>query len=149
MNKDLGWLKEVVAAALALGIVAFTLWAMYTMFMANAEIKDGQWQHMSSVLQVAIGLAGTVTGYYFGRIPAEKAAQAATKALNESQTRVAQAETNETRIRSQVELLRKKYGTPVGGTPLGGAAAAAAGGAAAADADALRAQIALELQSIV
>lgn len=105
-------IKEYVAATLALAIVGFMIYTMHVMFTADPKVTNEQWQHMSSILQVAVGLAGTVTGYYFGRIPAEKAA-----------TTAQQATANEARIRGQVEQLRKQFATPIGGTPTGGAGA--------------------------
>jgi len=62
---------------------------MYSIFLdagdASAAATEVAKRH-SSILQAAIGLAGVVTGYYFGRIPAEKGAQAAQQAASTAQT---------------------------------------------------------------
>lgn len=105
-------LKEWVAAALAFGIVGFTLWAGYSVFSASAAQTTA---NMSSVLQTAIGLAGTVTGYYFGRIPAEKATQQANESAGQANAAALDARSEEARVRAQVATVSKMFRTPVGG----------------------------------
>jgi hypothetical protein len=67
-------LKEAVTAILGVALVAATITlAVWTAFLAG----DTRMQDMKDVLQVMVGLAGVVLGYYFGRIPADaRAAQA-------------------------------------------------------------------------
>lgn len=139
---DGSWLKETVAALIALAIVGCTLSVMHAMFGGGAKIEDGRWQQLSSILQVAVGLAGTVTGYYFGRIPAEKAAQQAAQARDQSAAAAQTAASNEARIRGQVDQLKRRFGTPIGGAPMGG------GGNPAEEAEAMRRRIADELEHI-
>ena len=76
------------------------------------DVDSTLWQHQSAILQTAVGLAGTVPGYYFGRIPAERAAATAQHAANAARWSLVstsalgqQAMTNENRIRSQVSDL--------------------------------------------
>lgn len=140
------WLKEVVAAALSVVIVGFTMYFMWKMFEAPDNIGANIWQHQSAILQVAVGFAGTITGYYFGRIPAERAAASAQQAATSAQQSLVntsaaaqQAATNENRIRTQVSDLRKQMST---NTPLGG-------GAASLDAAAFRTQVAERLDQIL
>lgn len=118
--------KEFVAALLALAIVGVTVIFMLKMFGAPADVSDALWQHQSAMLQAALGLAGTVTGYYYGRIPAERAAANAQQAANNAQQNLAgatavaqQAQSSEQRIRDRVNDLRRQIST----TPLGGGAA--------------------------
>ncbi len=140
------WLKEVVAAALSAVIVGFTMYFMWKMFEAPDDIGENIWQHQSAILQVAVGFAGTITGYYFGRIPAERAAATAQQAANSAQQSLVntsaaaqQAAANEKRIRTQVSDLRSQMSTS---TPLGG-------GAASLDAAAFRTQVAERLDQIL
>jgi hypothetical protein len=115
--------KEVIAALLAFAIVGVTVIFLMKMFWAPADVSDALWQHQSAMLQAALGLAGTVTGYYYGRIPAERAAANAHQAANNAQQNLAgttavahQAQTSEQRIRDRVNDLRRQIST----TPLGG-----------------------------
>ena len=68
-------LKEAVSAVLALAIVGFTVYfALRTVDLAGDSPKAAD---TKDVLQVMVGLAGVVLGYYFGRVPADaRAAQA-------------------------------------------------------------------------
>jgi len=121
----LNYWKEAVASILSIVIVGVTLNFLWRMFAAPADISEALWQHQSAILQVAISLAGTVTGYYFGRIPAERAATSAQQAANSAQQNLAnttavaqQAQTSEQRIRDRVNDLRRQ----ISSTPLGGGA---------------------------
>ena len=72
--------KEIVAAILGLLLVA------YTLVIANHSItltgNEAEITHAKDVLQLMLGLAGVVVGYYFGRVPADaRAAQANKKAM--------------------------------------------------------------------
>lgn len=104
--------KEWVAALLSFAIVGFTLYFLYTMF-GTPEVKNEQWERQSAMLQIAVSFAGAVIGYYFGRLPAEKAAAAAQQSAN-------QASVKEGRIRAQVAEVRRQVSTT---TPTGGGAA--------------------------
>lgn len=115
-------LKEVVGSLLSIAIMTFTLGFMAIMFLASATVEDKLWQHQTSILAMALSLAGTVTGYYFGRLPAERAASAAQQALTSAQqnlggaTAIAQqASANASSIRAQVGTLHAQISTPLGG----------------------------------
>jgi hypothetical protein len=110
-------LKEYVAALLSIAIVAVTLVLLWRLFKAGDS-----WEQQSSIVQLVVGFTGTVTGYYFGRIPAERAATNAQQAANTanqsllSTAAVAQqTAANEQRIRSQVAEVRRQLSTPLGG----------------------------------
>jgi len=69
------WLKEGVAAFLAVSIILATLFFLAPSLTANpADSTSAQ-----AVFAVLGGWGGVVIGYYFGRIPAEKAADKAEK----------------------------------------------------------------------
>ena len=96
------WLKEIVAAVLALAIAGSALWMLIGTYNAAAqpivvdervldeaqrplleaqerarlEQRSGQ----KDIMLVAIGLFGSVLGYYFGRVPAEHRAERAESA---------------------------------------------------------------------
>ena len=107
-------LKEYITAALSIAIVGFTLYVMWQMFGGGSEIAEGKWKQQSTILQLAIALAGTVTGYYYGRIPAERAASAAQQSAAKSNALAEMAAANESRIRNQVADLRRQVATPTG-----------------------------------
>jgi hypothetical protein len=111
------WIKEGFSALLSLGIVLFTLWSMWQMFEQPADVTQVVWEHQSSILQIAVGLMGTVTGYYFGRIPAERAAATAQKAANDATAAGQQALDDNKRMRTLVGDLHQEVSP---GTPLGG-----------------------------
>jgi hypothetical protein len=70
--------KEVVTSLLGLAIVGFALYvaAVTLGFAGDTKIGDSK-----EVLQLVLGLAGVVLGYYFGRVPADaRAAQSQERA---------------------------------------------------------------------
>jgi hypothetical protein len=92
----LHWLKEWVTAILGVAIVGVTLWLLAATFFAvqirtvtaadvadpalNAAIQRAHQdavEERQTVLAIAIGLVGVVTGYFFGRVPVELRARAA------------------------------------------------------------------------
>ncbi len=74
-------LKELVAAAIALVIAGLTLWILYDLYgyasLSNAD--SNIFSRKKDVLGLVLALMGTVTGYYLGRAPAERQADAARK----------------------------------------------------------------------
>lgn len=109
--KERSELKEWVAAILSFAIVGLTLYVLFTMFDAPDMAKE-QWERKSAMMQIAVSFTGAVIGYYFGRLPAEKAAAAAQQNAN-------QATANEGRIRAKVAEVRRQISTM---TPIGGGA---------------------------
>jgi hypothetical protein len=84
-------LREVVSALLtaAIAIAAmYMLWRTFGVAGAPIPLVDGKpnptladaYQRQKDILLIAMGLLGTVTGYYFGRVPAERGADAARQA---------------------------------------------------------------------
>jgi hypothetical protein len=64
-------LKEITSTTVALSIVGVTLFAFWYAF--THTVSDVQ----KDLLGPAMSLLGTVTGYYFGRVPSEKRAESA------------------------------------------------------------------------
>jgi len=67
-----GFVRELSVTVISAAIAGVTLYMLVKCFWSAAS---GTAQ--KDILSLALGLFGTVTGYYFGRIPAEKAADAA------------------------------------------------------------------------
>jgi hypothetical protein len=104
-NRDwkMQWLRELVTASLAVAIVGVTLWLLVAHFysvtprtvaaedIANPALAVARqlaaqqaFEDRQTVLGVAIGLIGVVTGYFFGRVPVEsKSSEAAASATTE------------------------------------------------------------------
>jgi len=118
-------LKELVAAALSLAIVGFTIYLMNSIFVGGKPPDAAQ----MAILQSITGLAGTATGYYFGRIPAEKSAKIAQDTVATAQgiiansaasaaasgAEAAKTASDNQRIINQINALRGDLGTPTGG----------------------------------
>jgi hypothetical protein len=89
-------IKESVAALIGLGLVGFTgVLAYRTASLAGnpAKLADSK-----DVLQLMLGLAGVVLGYYFGRVPAEARA-------TQAQAQAAEATQHAQRVRDKGEEL--------------------------------------------
>lgn len=81
-------LKEWVAALIAAAIIGFTIFGLLQVFNSTSNATENQ----KYVLGIAVALAGTVTGYYFGRVPAEKRAETAER--SEKEARNSKADTD-------------------------------------------------------
>lgn len=112
-------LKEIVSAVLALVLVGFAIWLMYFISTLNdGEGEGAKYQRLSGLLQVAVGLAGTATGYYFGRVPAEKNAATAQHNANDAQKNAVAAAQNAASASQQLRDVRRVLTskTPTGGS---------------------------------
>lgn len=79
-------LRESVPAAIALAILVVALW----MLVRVHQLPKGElevYHREKDILLLALGFLGTVTGYYFGRVPAERHADAARDAAKSAQAR--------------------------------------------------------------
>jgi hypothetical protein len=87
-------LRECVTAAISLLIVLLALFFLWDAYYA---VKTGAntFAELKDVLTPALGLLGTVIGYYFGRLPAERHADTARDAANAAHER-------ELKVRQQV-----------------------------------------------
>jgi len=80
-----GLVRESSVTALSAAIAIVTLYMLVLCFWHGGNTLKDQvavdtFNRQKDILALALGLFGTVTGYYFGRIPAEKAADAAKRA---------------------------------------------------------------------
>jgi len=91
MNNTVTILKEIVSAVLALALVGTAIWLMVESFSLDPKMTADEFQRRSGVLQIAVGLAGTAVGYYFGRVPAEKSADAARQSESEARKELVDA----------------------------------------------------------
>jgi hypothetical protein len=69
--------REAVTALLALAIAFVALWLLYDVHGVLKTGKPDNYDQHKEVLLLALGLLGTVIGYYFGRVPAERHADTA------------------------------------------------------------------------
>jgi hypothetical protein len=90
--------REVITGVISIAIAGLALWMLYDTY-ATSKITTTAQQEVFSrqkdILLLGITLLGTVTGYYLGRVPAEKQADVARDAA-------AQAIKNESRIKETV-----------------------------------------------
>ena len=78
--KEFCWgvlVREISVTTLSAAIAGVTLYMLVKCF---SGAGGNAFTSQKDILSIAMGLFGTVTGYYFGRIPAEKAADAAKSA---------------------------------------------------------------------
>ncbi len=97
--------REIVAGAIGVGILIVSLVMVFRTynFVSQAFPKDAQqffqdaYVRQKEMVQLALGLLGTVTGYYLGRIPAENAAKRANNEATQAKRKgsdIAQAAQN-------------------------------------------------------
>ena len=121
--------KEIVTAAIALAIVATLIALLWWGFNKGDKLEDNQ----KYIIGIALSLAGTVTGYYFGRVPAEKRAETAERAENVAKDGKAKAD-------AQVADAKRTLENVLSGPPASPAlkAQAASGDSALLELEALR-----------
>ncbi len=105
--------KEAVTAIIALAIV-LTLVGMLIAGFAYGINDNGKY-----LIGLALSLAGTVTGYYFGRVPAEARANTAERAADDAKKGQAQAQ-------AKVDDVKKTLDRILPGPPGGGGGGLAA-----------------------
>jgi hypothetical protein len=88
-------LREIVTALIGLAIVSLALFFLWDFYYAKVSADTSAQQ--KEVVHAALGLLGIVTGYYFGRVPAERHADTARDAANAAQER-------ELKVRQQVRV---------------------------------------------
>lgn len=133
-DPQITWLKELITAFLGLAIAAIALWMLIGTYVTASErpeltagdlenralydarerVRLEQRSGQKDVMLVAIGLFGSVIGYYFGRVPAEKRADRAESAAQQAQATVTDAVTNasvaEERAAGEKQLRRAAEG---------------------------------------
>ena len=70
-----------------MAIMLIFLWHAFWSTGGTTELSDDQ----KYLLGIALSLAGTVTGYYFGRVPAEKRAESAEKSEKAAKNEAAES----------------------------------------------------------
>jgi hypothetical protein len=88
-RQDVGQLiREIVTAVISIVIAMLALWMLCKTFyfasQAGAEFDEKAFSREKDILLLALGFLGTVTGYYLGRVPAEKQADAARDAADKA-----------------------------------------------------------------
>lgn len=91
--------REAIAALLSGAILVTTTWAFMRTFESGSLIFAGDsalaareaYERQKDLLMLALGLLGTVTGYYLGRVPAELRASAAQSAAERARAELASA----------------------------------------------------------
>jgi hypothetical protein len=71
--------REVIAGLLSIAIAAVSFWMLLDTYFATEQSRfiADEFSRKKDMLSIGLGLLGTVIGYYFGRVPAEKQADAA------------------------------------------------------------------------
>jgi hypothetical protein len=102
-------LRECIQLAISLPIVVLALVFLWHTFFA---VKSGtNYAELKEVLALALGLMGTVMGYYFGRVPAERHADTArdfASAAHERELKVRQ------RVHAGLADIQEKHSRGVG-----------------------------------
>lgn len=91
--------REAIAALLSGAILVTTTWAFMRTFESGSLIFAGDsalaareaYERQKDLLMLALGLLGTVTGYYLGRVPAELRAGVAQSAAERARAELASA----------------------------------------------------------
>lgn len=102
-------LRELVAALISLGIAGLALWMLWDVYAIGKgeHIVADAFQRQKDALMLALGFFGTVTGYYLGRVPAERqadAARAAARTAENSERNVKQ------RVRAGLANIQQQQG---------------------------------------
>ena len=120
----LQWFREIVTAVIALTIVALASWSIVATFctakyptwknqpapdVVKAELdgRDKAFGREKDVLLYVLGLMGTVTGYFFGRVPAESHADKAEEAAGKAQNNADEARQSEAKAIADKSLIKQ------------------------------------------
>jgi hypothetical protein len=93
--------KEVVTAVIALAIVTTMIALLWWGFYMGKDLEENQ----KYIIGIVLSLAGTVTGYYFGRVPAEKRADTAERAENDAKDRKAKSDAKVNDVKQTLEKI--------------------------------------------
>ncbi|TNC14104.1 hypothetical protein FF100_07920 [Methylobacterium terricola] len=97
-------IKELMAAFLTFGIGIVSLFILFRTFsyLDTEKFDAAIFNQKKDIMAVALGLLGTATGYYLGRVPAEKQADASRREANAATASAAQAVQNKQQVKSAV-----------------------------------------------
>lgn len=123
-------LREIVTALLSLAIAVACLYILLKTFntavgsaykLPDEQTKLDAYNRMKDVLLLALGFLGTVTGYYLGRVPAERQADAARNQADAARDAQKKAEHSEQQTRQNVRAdlvdIKRQSGAAGGATP--------------------------------
>jgi len=102
--------KEIVTAVLGLMLVGWTVYLTHRTFNYvgdPAKVADAK-----DVLMLALGLAGVVVGYYFGRVPADMHATQAQQQANAASTHAEQMRGQAQQTAEQIDQLLDNIPAP-------------------------------------
>lgn len=97
--------KEYVTAIFGLLILACTLYLAIRTFNYAGETKITD---AKDILQVLLGVAGVVVGYYFGRVPADARATQAQKQANAATAQTEQISAHNLAMSDEIDVVMKK-----------------------------------------
>ena len=92
-------LREVTTTVIAMVILAVSIYMMLKTF-AGA---GGNFEQMKDIMLYALPILGTVMGYYFGRVPAERRAEASEKESQQAQVTAQNATAQALQTQQQAE----------------------------------------------
>lgn len=99
-------LQDVMSASLAGLIAAVTLILLCYCFWGASAVSADHFKNEKDILALALGLLGTVTGYYFGRTPAEHQAQQATRAADSAQVNAQASQQSADKAHQKADAIR-------------------------------------------
>ena len=102
-------LREGISAFISLAIVAVSLWLLVDTYHAgkvfggdDEKVRLDAFARQKDLLLYALGLLGTVTGYYFGRVPAELHAHRAEGEAKASRNQAEHARDSERNLKRKI-----------------------------------------------
>jgi hypothetical protein len=104
--------KEIVTAVLGLMLVGWTVFLTHRTFNYvgdPAKVADAK-----DVLMLALGLAGVVVGYYFGRVPADMRATQAQQQANTASANAEQVRSQAHQTATQIDQMLDQMAAPSG-----------------------------------
>ena len=107
-------LRESIPAVIALAIVVVALWMLLDVHHLRPDADHLSYQRKKDVLLLTLGFLGTVTGYYFGRVPAERHADAARDAARSAQERERNVRGT---VHTELAHIRQKHNETSGAKP--------------------------------
>ena len=117
-ENTLAVIKEVTATVIAAAIVVGFVVSLHATW---GLLEKPQLAAAKDLLQILTGLVGVVAGYYFGRVPAERTADAAQKEAKASRDVAATAQRGETETRRNAAVQVRRALDQLGPRgPLGG-----------------------------
>ena len=124
------YIREGMTSVISLVILALATYFLVDTYLiaktvitgANAQEAKDAYTRQKDLLLYALGLLGTVMGYYLGRVPAELHAQAAQKNAERADAKATQAQSDEAAtkatVKSGLRQIKGMIGGPQPGEPV-------------------------------